>query len=91
MCQHERPGRQRQAPSRCCGIRVGPALPFISGSIDPVITSILEGERIEQMERVLPNLKAGLLIPGAGHWIQRERPFEVNEALIQFLRDVRNG
>jgi pimeloyl-ACP methyl ester carboxylesterase len=40
------------------------------------------------MERVLPNLKRKLIIEGAGHWIQQERPAEVNAALIEFLKDV---
>ena len=31
------------------------------------------------------NLRAKLLIEGAGHWIQQERPAEVNAALLRFL------
>ena len=38
------------------------------------------------MERVLPNLKRKLIIEGAGHWVQQERPDEVNAALIAFLK-----
>jgi pimeloyl-ACP methyl ester carboxylesterase len=26
-----------------------------------------------------------VLVPGAGHWIQQERPAETNEALLRFL------
>ena len=40
------------------------------------------------MEKVLPNLKNKLIIPGAGHWIQQEKPAEVNAALIEFLKQV---
>jgi pimeloyl-ACP methyl ester carboxylesterase len=40
------------------------------------------------MERILPNLRQKLIIDGAGHWIQQERPAEVNAALIGFLREV---
>ena len=36
---------------------------------------------------MLPNLKVRLIIDGAGHWIQQERPEEVNAALIAFLKD----
>src|SRR5438552_19109922 len=36
---------------------------------------------------VVPNLKRKLLIDGAGHWIQQERPDEVSAALIAFLRE----
>ena len=38
------------------------------------------------MERVLPNLTRKLIIDGAGHWVQQERPDEVNAALIAFLK-----
>ena len=40
------------------------------------------------MERVLPDLRRKLIVAGAGHWIQQERPDEVNAALIAFLREV---
>ena len=46
------------------------------------------GKRVAGMERVLPNLRQKLIIDGAGHWIQQERPAEVNAALIAFLREV---
>ena len=39
------------------------------------------------IERVLPNLKQKLIIDGAGHWIQQEKPAEVNAALIAFLKE----
>jgi pimeloyl-ACP methyl ester carboxylesterase len=31
------------------------------------------------------------LIDGAGHWVQQERPDEVNRLLLQFLHGVRNS
>lgn len=62
---------------------------FIAGAKDSVVTSILGGKRVTEMERVLPNLKRKLIIEGAGHWIQQERPEEVNAALIEFLNGVR--
>lgn len=62
---------------------------FIAGAEDSVVTSILGGKRVTEMERVLPNLKRKLIIEGAGHWVQQERPGEVNAALIEFLNSVR--
>jgi len=59
---------------------------FIAGSNDSVITGLIGAKRGADMERVLPNLKQKLIIEGAGHWIQQERPDEVNQALIAFLR-----
>jgi pimeloyl-ACP methyl ester carboxylesterase len=61
---------------------------FIAGSRDPVITGLIGAKRVAELERVLPNLKRKLIIDGAGHWIQQERPDEVNAALIAFIRDA---
>ncbi|NGX96100.1 MAG: alpha/beta hydrolase [Candidatus Afipia apatlaquensis] len=62
---------------------------FIAGANDSVVTGILGGKRVTEMDRVLPNLKRKLIIEGAGHWIQQERPDEVNAALVDFLKGVR--
>jgi pimeloyl-ACP methyl ester carboxylesterase len=64
---------------------------FIAGAKDAVVTGILGGKRVTEMERVLPNLRRKLIIEGAGHWIQQERPDEVNAALIAFLNEVREA
>ena len=63
---------------------------FIAGANDSVVTDILGGKRVTEMERVLPNLRRKLIIEGAGHWIQQERPDEVNAALVEFLNGVRS-
>lgn len=62
---------------------------FIAGANDSVVTGILGGKRVTEMDRVLPNLRRKLIIEGAGHWIQQERPDEVNAALVEFLNGVR--
>jgi len=59
---------------------------FIAGSKDAVITGLIGAKRVNELEVVLPNLKGRLIIDGAGHWVQQERPDEVNAALIDFLR-----
>jgi len=61
---------------------------FIAGSNDSVITGLIGAKRVANLGQVLPNLKGKLIIDGAGHWIQQERPAEVNAALIGFLKDV---
>ena len=48
----------------------------------------MSAKRVGDMERVVPNLTQKLIIEGAGHWIQQERPAEVNVALIAFLKQV---
>jgi pimeloyl-ACP methyl ester carboxylesterase len=58
---------------------------FIAGANDAVITGLIGAKRITELERVLPNLRHKLIIEGAGHWIQQERPDQVNAALIDFI------
>ena len=62
-----------------------PAL-FIAGEEDPVIT--FYGQAYEALDESVPNLWKKVLLPGAGHWVQQERPDEVNELLIEFLKGL---
>ena len=61
-----------------------PAL-FIAGTRDGVIASKMGRKHLEQMDAWVPQLRAKVLIDGGGHWIQQERPAEVNAALQRFL------
>lgn len=63
-----------------------PAL-FIAGSRDAVITGSMGQRALDELENVVPNLQRKILIDGAGHWIQQERPDAVNAALIAFARE----
>jgi pimeloyl-ACP methyl ester carboxylesterase len=57
---------------------------FIAGDRD--MTLMLTHNAVERMREQVPDLRRVLLVPGAGHWIGEERPAEVNEALLGFLR-----
>jgi len=59
---------------------------FMAGSKDSVITGLIGAKRVNELEKVLPALRQKLIIDGAGHWVQQERPDEVNAALIAFLK-----
>ena len=61
-----------------------PAL-FIAGERDEVITSVIGARSVPMLGKSVPKLRDTVLIPGAGHWIQQERPSEVNAALLRFL------
>ncbi len=63
-----------------------PAL-FIWGDQDPILEMPGVGKAIEYMPQVIPHLNS-IVLPGAGHWIQRERVDEVNAALLAFLQKV---
>jgi pimeloyl-ACP methyl ester carboxylesterase len=64
-----------------------PAL-FVGGDRD--VTTIWGGRAIAAFETTLPKLHRSLILKGCGHWTQQERPDDVNEALIDFLADVRS-
>jgi pimeloyl-ACP methyl ester carboxylesterase len=58
-----------------------PAL-FVGGRRDP---AVLFGKP-EPMAAAVPNLRRIVLLPGYGHWTQQERPGDVNDQLLDFLR-----
>ncbi|MFI6318001.1 alpha/beta fold hydrolase [Nonomuraea sp. NPDC050556] len=60
-----------------------PAL-FIGGTADPTLRT----ERVAKLAEWVPDLRGAVLLEGAGHWIQQERPDEVNAALLTFLKDI---
>ena len=62
-----------------------PAL-FIAGSHDAVIRGVIGERALAEIERTLPNIRGKVLIEGAGHWVQQERPAEVNAAIVEFLQ-----
>ncbi|HEX8854914.1 MAG TPA: alpha/beta hydrolase [Thermoleophilaceae bacterium] len=57
---------------------------FIAGTRDPVLAFMPP----EAMDGMVTDLRGKLMIEGAGHWVQQERPDEVNSALLRFLREV---
>ncbi len=59
---------------------------FIAGEWDGVIA--MSRGAFDNLEKNMPNLKQKILIPGAGHWIQQERPLEVNNLIVGFLKKL---
>jgi pimeloyl-ACP methyl ester carboxylesterase len=60
-----------------------PAL-FLTGELDPVRRFM----PAEAMDGWVTDLRAEVVVPGAGHWVQQQAPEAVNEALLEFLRGV---
>lgn len=60
---------------------------FIGGRVDPVVLmtppSVMDGW--------LDDHRGTVLIDGAGHWVQQEKPDEVNAALLKFVADITRG
>ncbi|MBT4269413.1 MAG: alpha/beta hydrolase [Deltaproteobacteria bacterium] len=59
---------------------------FIAGGEDSVVAMM--GPAIENQEASMTDLRKKVMIPGAGHWVQQERPQEVNKLLIDFLNGL---
>jgi pimeloyl-ACP methyl ester carboxylesterase len=76
--------RDWELTARIDGAHVRCPSMFIAGSADVVLT-------FTTPEAGLPFLddhRSSLILAGAGHWVQQERPAEVNAAVISFLDDV---
>jgi len=65
-----------------------PPVLFIAGDRDPVVLLPSGQQQIANMQRFVPNLKARVLLPNSGHWIQQERAAEVSAAMIEFLQSL---
>jgi pimeloyl-ACP methyl ester carboxylesterase len=59
---------------------------FLGGALDASTTWLTDA--IEAYPTTLPGLRASHLLEGCGHWIQQERPDEVNQHLTAWLADL---
>ena len=46
------------------------------------------GAAIATFSRTLPGLRGSHVLSGCGHWVQQERPREVNELLVKFVKGL---
>lgn len=69
---------------RLSGANVAVPSLFIAGAADPV----LGFTNAEASLKYRTDNRGDVIIDGAGHWIQQERPQEVNTAVLEFLRQV---
>ena len=59
---------------------------FIAGDKDAVIE--FWGQEFKALEANVPNLRKKAVLAEVGHWTQQERPKEVNDLLIGFLKKL---
>jgi len=57
---------------------------FIGGTADPVLAFT----RTDRAAQVISGPYREVMIDGAGHWLQQERPDEVNATLLEFLNGL---
>lgn len=66
------------------GAKIAVPCLFIGGTADPVLSFT----RADRACEVITGPYRQVMIQGAGHWLQQERPDEVNAALLQFLNGL---
>ena len=69
------------------GAKICPPALFVAGEVDPVIK--IYQKAYEVLERNVLQLKRKILIPGVGHWVNQERPAEVNQLILEFLTSLK--
>ncbi len=57
---------------------------FLTGELD-VVRQFMAAQA---MDGWLTDMRANVVVPGAGHWVQQEQPQAVNAALLSFLGEV---
>lgn len=75
---------QRSRWMQGCKVQV-PAC-YMVGENDP--TRYYVGRNETELAQWVPNLVSSTVVPGAGHWIQQERPDTVSEAIVGFLWEL---
>ena len=61
---------------------------YDEGERDGVLRFPASKANMDAYPKTLPGLRGSHILPGAGHWVQQERPAEVNKLLIAFLRSL---
>jgi pimeloyl-ACP methyl ester carboxylesterase len=71
------------------GRKIGQPALFIGGERDPVLSMTGRGhDPLAVMKNELADLRGADVLPGCGHWTQQERPAEVNQRLVAWLKGL---
>jgi epoxide hydrolase A/B len=60
---------------------------FIAGEDDTVVRDMY-ASAFDALNGTMPGLTKKVLLPRAGHWIQQERPSEVTDLMLEFLKQT---
>ena len=69
------------------GVRIRQPSLFIAGEHDTVVRDMYRAA-FDALQETMPGLTKKVLLPGAGHWVQQERPAEVDRLMLEFLRQT---
>ncbi|MEY2757349.1 MAG: hypothetical protein RIR33_1127 [Pseudomonadota bacterium] len=81
--------RNWETTPQLSGATIKVPVAFLAGTDDIVIRGAKEPALRTSMSRVAEDLRAVTLIPGAGHWIQQEKPQETNAFILDFLKGLK--
>ncbi|HKF29227.1 MAG TPA: alpha/beta hydrolase [Candidatus Binataceae bacterium] len=69
------------------GVKLSQPSMFAAGEHDAVI-AMIGGDAAPFVKTSMPECRTTTIIPGAGHWIQQERPQQINQLLVDFARGL---
>ena len=71
------------------GVRIAQPCLFVAGALDPVLAFVPDIDMVQRMrEQHTEDLRTAAIIEDGGHWIQQEKPAEVNRLLREFLHQL---
>jgi pimeloyl-ACP methyl ester carboxylesterase len=76
--------RNFELTPQLAGAKVEAPSLFIGGTLDPVLSRVDPQRQLDW----LTDHRGNVMIPDAGHWVQQEKPAEVNAALLEFLDGI---
>ena len=76
--------RNWETTPELAGAQIAVPCLFIGGTADPVLSFI----RPDRAAEAISGPYRQVMLDGAGHWLQQERPAEVNAALLDFLKGL---
>ncbi|HEY1624717.1 MAG TPA: alpha/beta hydrolase, partial [Streptosporangiaceae bacterium] len=62
---------------------------FLAGEKDVDLAGFSGRDPLDRMRSLVPDLRELVIVPGAGHLVQLEKPTEVNAHLLRFLAMIR--
>jgi len=76
--------RNWETTPELAGAKIAVPSLFVAGTADPVLAFT----RADRAAEVISGPYRQVMIDGAGHWLQQERPDEVNATLLEFLNGL---
>ena len=68
------------------GLKLTQPSVFAAGEHDVVLAMYPDAAKVVDFS--MPNCRKKMIIPGAGHWLQQERPAEINDLLVEFAKSL---